>query len=234
MGGVGGAAWHVLTFDCDIGKVMAVKISNQYLQWLARYMGRVFSIKAEWVKVWEKHRSGRLHLNIIMSPWRFISQKVLSQKWHGFGGGVRMWIERVGTGIGNEAAKSRNRIGRYFAKNDQMVLTGRGVSCSKGWPGLPLLPKAPRLGEIDWRFVGSFSVEGRLHWYDTEMGAWHEVLAGEWASFEPEPCGCFGFRPSMARKARNVMRAIKALKNDREGVKLWQGLRSRWRGPLRS
>jgi len=208
LGGEDGAGWHVLTFDKQVVKAEAVRISNQYIQWLTRYCRRVYSMVIEWAKVWEIHKSGRLHLNLIVSPWRFVKQTVLARKWHDLGGGSVMWIERVGCGIGNEAAKASYRIGKYFAKYDQMVLTGRGVSYSKGFPQLPHDAKVPRRGEIDWQFVGSYSAEGILHWYETELGHWEELTMGEYRSFDGEKCDCFEFQFSPVKRARYIRLAM--------------------------
>jgi hypothetical protein len=83
LGGAAGGAWLVLTFDRDVTKADAVKIANQFMQWLYRYCKRRFGFKPEWAKVWEIHQSGRLHLNIVLAPWHFIPQSVLASKWHG-------------------------------------------------------------------------------------------------------------------------------------------------------
>lgn len=193
LGGAAGGAWLVLTFDRDVTKDEAVKIANQYMQWLYRYCKRQFGFKPEWAKVWELQESGRLHLNIVLAPWHFIPQKVLAGKWHDLGGGRIGWVERVGAEIGVEAAKSRRKVGNYLAKWDQMVLSGRGVSYSKGWPKLPDPVKVERIGRIRWGFVGSFSEESILHWYEAELGHWHEVVPGEWCSADGEDCHCFDY-----------------------------------------
>lgn len=194
LGGVQGGAWFVGTFSEDLTKAEAVKVSNQLVQWLRRYMKRKFGIQIEFAKVWEVHRNGRLHLNLVIAPWRYIPQRLLSQKWHSLGGGPVVWVERVGAGIGVEAAKSKVKVGNYLAKYDQMVLTGRGVSYSKGWPKLPDLIKSPRQGRIWWWFVGNLSEESRLHWYEVELGHWREVVPGEWCNAEGEDCHCFEFK----------------------------------------
>lgn len=219
LGGEDGAGWQVLTFDYAVPKAKAVRIANQFIQWLNRYMKRVFGLKGEWAKVWERHRSGRLHLNLVMSPWRFIPQALLASKWHSLGGGIVHWVHRVGETIGAETAKSRygagdyyisrEDMGTYLAKLDQMVLTGRGVSYSKAWPKLPKVLSGLRRGEISWDFVGNFSIEGILHWYDLSLGAWVEVTAGEWRTSAVELCDCFEFRPSLAQIARRIMADFK-------------------------
>jgi hypothetical protein len=85
------------------------------------------------------------------------------------------------------------KVGNYLAKWDQMVLSGRGVSYSKGWPKLPDPVKVKRIGRIRWGFVGSLSEESILHWYEAELGHWHEVVPGEWCSSDGEVCHCFDY-----------------------------------------
>ena len=207
LGGTSGAGWQVLTFDEDIGKRKAVRIGNQFCQYLSRYFRRMFGFNPEWVKTWETHRNGKLHLNLLMCPWRFVPQKLLATKWHKLGGGIVTWVERVGAGIGVEVAKARTGIGAYLGKLDQMVRYGRGICYSKGWPKLPSEPKPPRIGEIDWSFIGNFSQEGIEHWYDTGLGYWQEINAGEYKSIVPESCDCFEFGLNRVKMAkRRILR----------------------------
>ena len=209
LGGKDGAGWVVLTFAWDIPKWKAVRLGNQFVAWVKLYCRRHFGFKPEVCKVWEVMARGWLHINIVFAPWHYIAKAVLQEKWQSYGGGV-VWVKRVGAEIGVEAAKaSRQMIGNYMAKLDQMVLYGRGVSYSKGWPKLPRASAVPRRGEIHWSFVDAGSEEGIMHWYDTQLGHWKEVAPGEWASSEPEPCDCFEFRPSLLRRAKGMMRALR-------------------------
>ena len=189
LGGLAGGGWFVGSFDYDISKADAVKVQGKFVRWLRSYLG----YKVEYAATWEVTRSGRLHLNLIMAPWRYISQRLLSEKWQRLGGGKIVWIERVGAGIGEEAAKSREKIGNYFAKWDQAVETGRGVAYSKGWPKLPDNPMVHRRGAISWRWVGDLIDEARMFWYERELGHWHEVRPGEWKSPGGESCDCFDY-----------------------------------------
>ena len=52
--------------------------------------------------------------------------------------------------MGVEAAKSREELAGYLGKWEQMVMTGRGVAYSKGWPKLPENPFLGRKGAISW------------------------------------------------------------------------------------
>lgn len=76
-------------------------------------------------------------MNLILAPWQYVHYKPLSRKWRDFGGGKIAWVQRVGGGVAVEAAKSREGIGGYLGKWEQMVRTGKGVTYSKGWPKLP-------------------------------------------------------------------------------------------------
>lgn len=213
LGGKDGGGWVVLTFAWDIPKCKAVKLANQFVAWVKLYCRRHFDFKPELAKVWELMANGRLHINMVFAPWHYIPKSVLQEKWQDYGGGV-LWVKRVGAEIGVEAAKSRQRIGNYLAKLDQMVPYGRGVSYSKGWPELPRASALPRKGEVHWSFVHARSVEGIMHWYDTGLGHWKEVAPGEWASSEPEPCDCFELRVSPASRARGLARYFMKLVGD--------------------
>jgi hypothetical protein len=206
LGGEDGAGWFVGTFDHDVSKREAVGISQQMDQFLIRYFLRNFGFKPERAKTWETTRNGRLHLNLILAPWRYVPQRELSGEWHKLGGGKQVWIERVGAGVGAEVSKAngigslvetpeagRRRLGNYVAKWDQMVLTGRGVSYSKGWPKLRDSIRSPRRGHIQWEWFGNLTEESILHWYETELGHWYETSPGEWCSADGEECQCFEF-----------------------------------------
>jgi hypothetical protein len=209
LGGERGAGWFVGGFPRGLTKAQENRLSNQFVQWVRRYMAREFGTKLEWVKTWELYRSGFHHLNLIMSPWRYLPQMVLSAKWLGLIGVPVVWIKRVANGIGEEVAKSRQNLGKYISKFDQLVPDGRGVSYSKGWPKLPTEPRVPRRGEIEWRWVGGLSAEGLLHWYETEMGQWKLIALSEWASPEPEVCDCFEFGVNILRIARRMMKELR-------------------------
>ena len=189
LGGELGAGWFVGSFAYDIEKKQAVKVVGKMVRWLRKTTGVHF----EYASTWEVTKAGRLHVNIIMAPWCYIPQSKLSVAWQRFGGGKRVWIERVGAAVGSEVAKAgRERIGNYVAKWDQMVPAGRGVTYSKGWPRLPSAPAPVRQGVIAWRWVGSLELEEILFRDELNyLGLWCEVAPGEYASVWGEECGCF-------------------------------------------
>ena len=182
-----GAGWFVGTFARDVTKAEAVKVQGKFVRWLRSHLG----YQVEYAATWELHRSGRLHLNLILAPWRFVPQSLLSQKWERFGGGPVAWIALVGAGIGAEAAKSRERVSNYFAKFEQMVQDGRGIAYSRGWPKLPELPTTERKGRVSWVWLDSSEPYVRIFDMERDKGHWHEVGPGEWASAYGEPCDCF-------------------------------------------
>lgn len=182
-----GAAWFVGTFAKDVPKVDAVKTQGKFVRWLRKELG----YQVEYAATWEVTKAGRLHLNLILAPWKYIPQKRLSEKWRGFGGGPVVWVQWVSPGIGVEAAKARQSLGAYLGKWEQMVKTGRGVAYSKGWPKLPENPIPERKGKISWQWVGELSQESALFWYERELGHWLEVCPGEWAFTSGEDCACF-------------------------------------------
>lgn len=204
-----GAGWMVGTFAWNIPKAEAVKVSNQFVQYLTRFFKRVHKLAVSWVKVWEEHRSGRLHLNLLVSPWRFVPKELLTRKWHTFGGGTNFKVYRVGKGEPRQASASRWKCGIYFGKYDQMVEHGRGIAYSKNWPKLREPLQSPRIGEIVWQFVGNYSVDGIEHWYDHELGRWVEVAEGEYKCIDGETCDCFEFRVSDAMRARAIIKRVR-------------------------
>ena len=185
---LGDAVWFIGTYAEDITKEEAVKVQNKFIRWLRQRLG----YKVEYVAVWEVHQSGRLHLNLVLAPWRYIDQGELSDAWQRYGGGKVVWIERVGFGIGKEVAKTRQKIANYVAKFDQMVKSGRGVNYSKGWPKLPDRPNPKRKGKIEWRYVSDLDAEAEVFEYELERGYWIEVAPNEYG-FIYEECDCFEY-----------------------------------------
>lgn len=178
------------TFDRQISKREAVKVQRQFVKWLRKELG----YQVQYAATWEVMGSGRLHLNLVLAPWQYVPQTLLSAKWEGFGGGPVVWVQRVGGGVGVEAAKAREGIGGYLGKWEQMVESGRGVAYSKGWPKLPETPFAGRCGEVSWRWVDNLTQEGTMFWYERELGYWREVEPGEWRDAWGEECNCFDQR----------------------------------------
>lgn len=154
----------------------------------------------EYASTWELQKRGVLHVNLILAPWKYIPKAMLQEAWQRFGGG-NVWIERVGCEVGVEAAKvngvtmtaeeSRQQIANYLGKWDQMVMSGRGVCYSRGWPELPVESVGVREGEITWGWFHGASDQARVLWYGQQMGDVIEVAPGEYAHSEGEPCRCF-------------------------------------------
>ncbi len=154
----------------------------------------------EYASTWEQQRRGVLHVNLILTPWKYIPKAQLQKAWQRFGGG-NIWVKRVGCEVGVEAAKvngqpmtiaeSRQQIANYVAKWDQMVQSGRGVCYSRGWPGLPVEPTGIRRGDIYWSWIHGISIEARMFWYGQQAGEWREVAPGEYGRTHGEKCHCF-------------------------------------------
>lgn len=187
LGGQRGAAWFVGTFTNDLDKPTAVKIQGKFIRWIRRRLGT----DVQYAATWETTESGRLHVNLLLAPWRFIPQAELSQAWQRFGGGKVVWIQRVAAGIGVEAAKSRVAISSYLGKFEQMVATGRAVCYSKGWPKLPTDPLGGRQGHITWAWRGELSWETLIFEIERDRDFWREISPGEWRFRYGEECSCF-------------------------------------------
>jgi hypothetical protein len=186
---LGPGAWVIVTWDWDIPKAEAVKTQNKLIKWIRRELG----VRVEYAAVWEDTKKGRLHLNLILSPWRYINQRLLSQKCVDFGAGPVVWVEKVEGGIGGEVSKLRYKLGNYMAKFEQQVQEGRGINYSHGWPRLPEDPYR-RLGRITWTWMDPMYDETEIFEEDVEVGLWGEILPGEYARCaEHELCDCFDF-----------------------------------------
>ena len=190
MSGKIGGAWFVGTWTYDISKPDAVKAQARFIAWLRRRLG----YPIQYAATWERTRKRRLHLNLVLAPWTYIPQAELSAAWQRVGGGHRVWIKRVGVGIGIEAAKSRRRISAYFAKWEQMVPDKKGATYSKQWPKLPDSQPTERKGAIQWDHEWQLEREGpTLALFSTErhLGHWYQNQEGEYAYAYDTPCDCF-------------------------------------------
>jgi len=209
-------SWHTLTFDTyeaeeSEWKPKAVQKLGKYIAWLRKFYPGcqypVWDIRWDgsgWVVVkkhpglqyaatYELTQRGRLHINLIIGPWRYIPQRTLQKWW-----GAQMWVERVkdSESVGRETAKSYSpeSLGKYLAKLEQSVPEewGRRVSFSKGWPKLPKEP-VERKGEITWRQEWELEqVDVARFQVEKEHGWWREVAVGEWQPLLlPHDCSCF-------------------------------------------
>jgi len=190
LGGEHGAGWFVGTWPTNVEKSTAVRHVARFVAWLRRRKGP----RIQYASTWELTRMGRLHVNLIFAPWTYIPQSVLSVAWQRLTGGRVVWIERVGAGIGQEAAKSRQDAADYFAKWEQMVPTGRAANYSRGWPKLPDDSPTKRRAKIFWDHEWKLDREGVTipqFLMERRGGWWDEVAEGEWADFRETPCTCF-------------------------------------------
>jgi len=170
----GYCAWLVLTFAEDVTKAAAVKKLAPFVRWL-----RKGNPGLKYVATYELTKQGRLHINLIAGPWKFIRQSKLQRRW-----GARLWVERVKhSGVmGTEAAKSYSpeSLGGYVSKLEQAVprVWHRRVSFSKDWPKMPEVTGG-RVGVIDWREP---TPEQRYMFEDmSDLGRVVEMRPGEYA-----------------------------------------------------
>jgi len=186
-------SWQILTFDTEEAeecewKRKAVRKLSKYVAWLRKQQPGL-----QYAATYELTQRGRLHINLIIGPWRYIPQRLLQKRW-----GAQMWVERVkdSESIGRETAASYSpeSLGKYLAKLEQSVPEewGRRVSFSKGWPKLPKEP-VQRKGEITWRQEWQLErVEVDRFEVEKERGWWREVSIGEWQPLLlPHDCDCF-------------------------------------------
>lgn len=192
---MGRAAWFVGTWDYDVPKWYAVLTQQHFIQWLRRDM----HMPVEYTAVWEEHRSGRLHLNLLLANWYWIDQATLSKKWEDFGGGKVVWIEEIKDGISYEVLKLRKKLSNYMAKFEQQVRTGKGITYSRGWPKLP--PHySPRKGFIRWRWLSKDTFDAQDFENKLIHGVYQEIRPAEFQrTFQSEACDCFDFEVNIEK-----------------------------------
>jgi len=188
------AAWMVLTFADEFAensdwKPTAVKKLGKFVTWLREKKGMP---DLQYVATYELTQRGRLHINLVLGPWKEIPQGELQRRW-----GARVsvaWV-RDDNAIGRETAKaySPESLGKYLAKLKQSVPEdwGRRVSYSKQWPKLP--DGCKRLGVISWVQEWKLKPSELAGFeFEKERGWWQEVRVGEWVSvLSPPSCDCF-------------------------------------------
>ena len=190
LAGPKGAGWIVGTWGADIEKPKAVRQVTRLVAWLRRHQAR----RPEYAITWEQTQRHVLHVNLILAPWRYIPHAELSATWERLTTWPRIYIARVGTDIANEVSKSSRSPGWYFAKREQMVVTGRSCAYSKGWPPLPAPEKLPRQGKILWTPPWALQTDGietDIFEQELRLGWWRDVAPGWFAHVEHPQCGCF-------------------------------------------
>lgn len=185
-----GGGWFVGTWPYNVDKATAVRTVARFVARLRRTV----SHPIEYACTWENTARGRLHVNIIFVPWTRVQQRTLSQWWHQLGGGKVVWIKRVGAGVGQEAAKSREKVSRYFAKWEQMVKIGRAATYSRRWPRLPETDPPVRQGHIiyeqEWQFP-TWKALPALDPNDVQLALWQQPYEHEYRSVHEPWCDCF-------------------------------------------
>lgn len=203
---VGGwCAWLVLTFGEDVDRKTARDRLASYIRWLRTKMPGL-----EYAATYELTERGRLHINLILGPWKSVPQAELQDKW-----GSIVWVEWVDGGeqIGKEVAKtgSPEALARYLAKVDQSVPDGHRVSYSGGWAVLPAPPEVERKGEIVWRPVRADDLDDLQTLFElNRKGAVVEGSAGVYHyrdQLEKHPdCHCYELVVEMPHRRRRGYR----------------------------
>ena len=127
-------SWLVLTFPQDVSKEQATRR-------VARFMSSLRSIsyeRLEYAATYELTQAGRLHVNLLISPWTFVPHSVLYRLW---GARISVTLVRDTLAAARDSAKalSPESLGAYLGKLDQSLPPewGRRVSFSQGWPRRP-------------------------------------------------------------------------------------------------
>jgi len=181
-------------------KPTAVRRENGFIKWLRAEQTKLGNPDMQYAKTWEiQPGTGRLHTNIIVGPWVFMSHAKIYKRW-----GARVSIERVkdDAAVAAEATKARSPDGlsTYLTKIEQMVPSAwhRAISFSKGWPKLAADPPE-RVGDIVWT-PESMIEPGEIARFQLGQitGWWAEEREGSGEFIDqlhPEWCRCFDFKP---------------------------------------
>jgi len=189
-----GGGWFMGTWAYNVDKATAVKAVTRFVAWLRR----THVPEMQYACTWELTQKGRLHVNLVMAPWNYLHHSAIGEAWQRLGAGKVVWIKRVGAGIGQEAAKSREKCGNYFSKWEQMVPTRKAATYSKDWPKLPETPFPERIGEIKYyheRFLPSGENPPAVFPDDYAIRLWHQPRLFEFCDPEEPWCNCFNLRP---------------------------------------
>lgn len=185
-----GGGWFIGTWSKDVDKPTAVKAVARFVARLRRN----FPHPVEYASTWETTKRGRLHVNLIFAPWTYTPQSTLSRWWQDVAGGPNVWIKRVGQGIGQEAAASRQDAADYFSKWEQMVKEGRAANYSRGWPKLPETSLPKRQGVIEY-----IREHDRMPWQQppsllmdpVQLALWQQPRENEYKHPSEPWCNCF-------------------------------------------
>lgn len=149
------AAWLVLTYKTDPGTRSRVRYD------LARFVKALRKLRPglEYVATYELQRRGAIHINLLVSGWKYIPQKTLLSLWG------RGWLH-VTRVRGSEVMSRENiksyapyKLANYLQKTAQAIKVGNAISFSRGWPTIPDFTDGPNhQGIITWRVVGEVDV----------------------------------------------------------------------------
>ncbi len=89
-------AHFVGTFAEDVTAEALNRTVFLFLRRVRRYLKAKVRRRVEYVRVDEKTRAGRYHTHILLAPWSYIPQAILSQWWQQYGGGRVVYIKVVG------------------------------------------------------------------------------------------------------------------------------------------
>jgi hypothetical protein len=179
-------AWLVLTFAQDVDKRTAVRRLGRFVRVLRARIGHF-----EYAATYELTERGRLHVNLVLGPWKWVDSAVLRSMWR-----ARLSVAAVQDDkkIGREVAASYSpeSLGGYLCKLEQSVPRGWGrrVSFSRGWPGRRVVRE--RLDGLTWSPVGDAAraviewgwLTGKVVAVGARVFAWTTQISGG-------PCTCF-------------------------------------------
>jgi len=117
------AAFLTLTYGNDPADPR--KDLQQLIRWLRR---RVRS--AQYAVVREFTKRGRLHFHLIVAPWTYTHQSLISKEWNRITGSRYVWVSAIKSNHDHVVAVY---MAKYMMKRDR-VPNGKALTYSRGWP----------------------------------------------------------------------------------------------------
>jgi len=117
------AAFITLTYGTD--PLDPRKDLQQFIRWLRR---RVRS--AQYAVVREFTKKGRLHFHLVVAPWTYTHQSLISREWNRITGSRVVWVSAINSNHDHVVAVY---MAKYMMKRDR-VPNGKALTYSRGWP----------------------------------------------------------------------------------------------------
>ena len=164
-------AHFVGTFAEDVTAEALNRTVEYFLRRVRRYLKSRVGRRVEYVRVDEQTKAGRYHTHILLAPWSFIPQDMLSKWWRKYGGGPVVFVRALGedaadmseylTKLDDQTIRTPSQahsIAEYLSGCDKDAVSfneqtkgyeiitqagKRSIAFSRGWPRLEAFKEAP-------------------------------------------------------------------------------------------